>query len=172
MALRVIEQWQRRSGQGWAQLQRPAQLKSAVDAQEIVNSGLARACNGVAANLRPGRGRCSRAEPRPAAILVSISKACVCPIEQIVAPSSALTPPASSLRVATERRKLSGFARQHIICALCSFTPPTFLLAHIPPPRLSSPSVFFSASLAFWCLDSTCFSSPPPSSVSLSLCRW
>ena len=70
MALRVIEQWQRRSGQGWAQ--RPAQLKSAVDAQEIVNSGLAWACNGVAANLRPGRGRCSREGHHPCIDLQSL----------------------------------------------------------------------------------------------------
>jgi hypothetical protein len=49
--------------------------------------------------------------------------------------------PGSSLRVATGRRKLSGFSRQHIICALCSSTPPTFFLAQTNPlPRLLSPS--------------------------------
>lgn len=52
-------------------------------------------------------------------ILVSISKACASPNQKVLG----LFVPRSALRIATERRKLSGFSRQHIICCSLLFYP-------------------------------------------------
>jgi hypothetical protein len=120
-------------GQGWAQ--RPAQLQSAVDAQEIVAGG-----TGLEIGKQPICVVAEDAGPlRPASLYRSPKL-----VSARSSKSGAITlspSPGSSLRVATGRRKLSGFSRQHIICALCSSTPPTFFLAQTNPlPRLLSPS--------------------------------